>query len=183
MPFVGTSVNGSNLSSVWEWVDGCSLYSLLRAESLSYSTLPNHPITLAMLVDIAIQVAEALAHLHHHHVLHQSLSTHDVLIAADGSVRVSDYGLETIKRTLKRKGYANRIQYSSPEALYVRSAPSRTTHLAPLVSAVSDLLLGRSAKSRASSRGRCVCLWSGAVGDVLLYRVRGVRSAPCSARH
>jgi serine/threonine protein kinase len=118
VPFHGLSI-ATNLASVWAWTEGCSLYSLLRSESQPYSILYTQPITLAMLVDIAIQIAEAMAYLHKNQLLHLSLTSHNILITVDGTVKVCDYGLERVKQHLRCIGYPNRIHYSSPEMLLV----------------------------------------------------------------
>jgi protein kinase-like protein len=69
---------------VTEFVEGASLAALIGA----FGRLPAD-----VVIEMARQVAAALAELHKHGVHHQRLDTRQVLIGLSGEVKISDYGL------------------------------------------------------------------------------------------
>lgn len=69
---------------VMELVDGQSLDDLLCA---------GEPLPIARAVEIAEQVAEALAEAHSHGVVHRDIKPSNIIIDEDGEVKVLDFGL------------------------------------------------------------------------------------------
>lgn len=78
----GTAGDG-RLYMATEFVDGSDLRRLLRAERL--------PAARAM--DIFSKVCAAVEHAHTHGVVHRDLKPGNILVAADGAVKVADFGL------------------------------------------------------------------------------------------
>jgi Tol biopolymer transport system component/predicted Ser/Thr protein kinase len=66
-----------------EYVRGRPLSSIVENEGLPSETVLRY----------GIQVAEALAHAHEHGILHRDLKASNVVVAADGRVKVLDFGL------------------------------------------------------------------------------------------
>jgi eukaryotic-like serine/threonine-protein kinase len=66
-----------------EYVRGRSLSSVVQKDGLPSETVLRY----------GIQVAEALAHAHEHGILHRDLKASNVVVAADGRVKVLDFGL------------------------------------------------------------------------------------------
>lgn len=71
------------LYMVMEFVDGVELFELIKDEPLPFRRALN----------IAIQIAEALAHAHKRGILHRDLKPENVLVTSDDEVKVLDFGL------------------------------------------------------------------------------------------
>jgi serine/threonine protein kinase len=101
---------GQRWHIVMEYVPGGSLRDALRAQS----RLP-----LAQVLRIGLEVADALARAHHLGIVHRDLKPENVLLAADGSPRLSDFGLARgLDSNLTRSGVLiGTLAYVSPEAL------------------------------------------------------------------
>ena len=69
---------------VMEYVDGEALSSIIRTQS---------PIPAAQAASIASDIAKALAYAHRHGVVHRDVKPGNVLITADGQVKVTDFGI------------------------------------------------------------------------------------------
>lgn len=109
----GTVAYGNgNLALVTESF-GRSLASLL-AEA------PGRRLPLAQVLDIGIAVAEGLAQMHEHDVVHKNIEPHSILLDEAGSVRIIDFAIAS-ELSLERKGgvSSQRLEgplgYMSPE--------------------------------------------------------------------
>jgi hypothetical protein len=75
---------------VSEWVEGRALSDVLH----------DGPLSPARATTVTAQVTEAVAHAHSRGVHHLDLDTHNVLVAADGTVKVTDFALgRAVSRT------------------------------------------------------------------------------------
>lgn len=96
---------------VMEYVPGGSLGDLLKRQG----ALP-----LAQTLDIALELADALARAHHLGVVHRDIKPANVLLAADGTPRLTDFGVASLTRSDKRLTQTGMIRgtvdYLSPEA-------------------------------------------------------------------
>ena len=73
---------------VMEYVEGGSLAARLRRD---------HPLPLHLVVSIALDVADAMTRVHRLGILHRDLKPENVLLAADGSARLSDFGIAHLR--------------------------------------------------------------------------------------
>ncbi len=69
---------------VMEYVDGEALSSIIRTQA---------PLTPAQTASVASDIAKALAYAHRHGVVHRDIKPGNVLITADGQVKVTDFGI------------------------------------------------------------------------------------------
>jgi predicted ATPase/DNA-binding SARP family transcriptional activator len=96
---------------VMEYVPGGTLRDLLQEQS---------PLPLERTLDIALELADALARAHHLHVVHRDLKPGNVLLAADGTPRLTDFGMARLEREDTRLTLTGAIigspAYLSPEA-------------------------------------------------------------------
>ena len=94
---------------VMELVEGTTLARLLKAEG---------PLPLPKAVDIAVQVADALACAHTHGVIHRDVKPANILLRSDGHVKVADFGIAKAGagNDLTRTGVVmGTAKYLSPE--------------------------------------------------------------------
>ncbi|EIV92660.1 WD40 repeat-containing protein [Frankia sp. QA3] len=73
-----------------EWVDGGSLADAVRNRRI-YRGGPSA--ALRRVLDVAIQFAWGLAHAHQHGLVHQDVKPANVMLARDGTAKVTDFGL------------------------------------------------------------------------------------------
>lgn len=78
--------HGDDPYFVMEYVDGGSLHKFLETNNPSIGTIAS----------IAVQVADALNAVHALPVVHRDLKPHNILIAADGTVKLIDFGVAKI---------------------------------------------------------------------------------------
>lgn len=69
---------------VMEYVDGQSLKELIHAQA---------PLPVDRALDLATQIAEAVAHAHRAGIVHRDLKPQNILITADDRVKVTDFGI------------------------------------------------------------------------------------------
>ncbi len=104
-----TGRDGDFAYIVMELVEGTTLARLLKSEG---------PLPVAKAVDVAVQVADALACAHAHGVVHRDVKPANILLREDGHVKVADFGIakagngDDLTRTGVVMGTA---KYLSPE--------------------------------------------------------------------
>ncbi len=91
-----------------EFIKGSSLRKIFQ----------HQPYTLKRAMDVLLQVAYALAHLHAHGVVHGDLKPENILIDEQGKVKVIDFGISTVLSDEKKQTPARFLGtpiYMSPE--------------------------------------------------------------------
>jgi len=105
---------------VMEYVSGGSLADLLINQPL----LPFDRI-----VSIALELSDALSRAHHLHILHRDIKPANVLLAKDGTPRLTDFGLARIgqlPRLTETGSILGTFYYLSPEAVENREVNERS---------------------------------------------------------
>ncbi len=120
-----------------EWVDGETLRDKVRRDG----ALP-----WAEAVALAEQVLEAAAHLHAVGVVHRDIKSGNVMLAADGTAKLGDFGLakgETLGATLTETGVAlGTPGYMAPEV--IRGGPATpASDLYSMGAMLFEMLTGR----------------------------------------
>ncbi len=90
---------GNQSFIIMQYVEGETLYSRIRKE----------PLTLGESLDIASQVADALAEAHSHGIIHRDIKPQNVIITPRGKVKVLDFGLAKIVHPEKIAASAEEI--------------------------------------------------------------------------
>lgn len=93
---------------VMEWVDGCSLETLLSQGSIS------RPLARK----IVCEICEALGYMHRKQVVHRDIKPHNILVTYNGqNVKIIDFGLSDADSYKVFKAPAGTRLYASPELL------------------------------------------------------------------
>lgn len=105
---------------VMEFVGGGSLANLLDAQ-------PQLPVE--RVVAIGLELADALSRAHHLHILHRDIKPANILLAEDGTPRLTDFGLariEQLPRLTEVGSILGTFYYLSPEAVENRAVNERS---------------------------------------------------------
>ncbi len=118
-----------------EFIRGVSLRQFLMQQSFS----------LKRCLDIIIQVAYALCHLHTHGVIHRDLKPENILIAEDGEVKVIDFGIAQLHEDEPRKTHQimGTPSYMSPEQKENPANASFSSDIFSLGIIAYELILGK----------------------------------------
>jgi serine/threonine-protein kinase len=103
-----------------EYIEGRELAALTRE---------GRPLPLQQALDIAVQVAEGLAYAHAHGVVHRDIKPANVLLAADGTAKIADFGIARMRSAEARAEAVNVLgspRYMSPEQVLGRRADHRS---------------------------------------------------------
>lgn len=95
---------------VMELVDGITLKQYIKEQ---HSFLPNEE-----MLDISKQIAQAIEHAHFNHIVHRDIKPHNILMAGDGRVKVSDFGIAravTSSTVVNTNEIVGSVHYTSPE--------------------------------------------------------------------
>jgi serine/threonine protein kinase/predicted Zn-dependent protease len=91
-----------------EYIDGKSIKELIRDQTLSVDKV----------VDIAIQIGEGLNAAHKKDIIHRDVKSENVMLTAEGVVKITDFGLAKLKgatKLTKTGTTMGTLQYMSPE--------------------------------------------------------------------
>jgi hypothetical protein len=103
---------------VTEFCGGGSLDSYLKARAC----------TLLEKIDILLDVAEGLYHLHRHNIVHRDLAVRNLLLSADGTVKVADFGMsrDTVNDGNTTKSNMGPLRWMSIESLRSQQFSTRS---------------------------------------------------------
>lgn len=122
-----------------EFVQGISLRQFIQQKSLSRKRA----------LEILLQVAYALCHLHTHGVVHRDLKPENILITESGDIKVIDFGIAQMKTNVEKERITQKKRlmgtpvYMSPEQ---KENPSKVSYASDIYSLgiiAYELLLGR----------------------------------------
>ncbi|BBM86000.1 serine/threonine-protein kinase [Candidatus Uabimicrobium amorphum] len=99
-----------------EYIEGCTLSTLIKEKQISP----------ALLIDILIEICDALAHAHHEQILHRDIKPSNIMIDHDQKPKIMDFGLAKVfDRTqldLSKTGdVLGTVFYMAPEQLNGRA--------------------------------------------------------------
>jgi serine/threonine-protein kinase len=72
---------------------------LVEGRDLSTTIASNEPLGLERKLDIVIEVLEGLAYAHEHGVIHRDIKPSNIRVAADGRIKIMDFGIARLQST------------------------------------------------------------------------------------
>ncbi len=129
------SVDGLHYLSL-EFVEGNSLDQLIK----NNGKMPLHEV-----LDISIQVCNALEHAHQKKIIHRDIKPHNILVDTKGKVKVTDFGIAKAisSATITHAGgMLGSVQYFSPEQAKGERATERSD-IYSLAIVLYEMLTGR----------------------------------------
>ncbi|NTV36147.1 MAG: protein kinase [Anaerolineaceae bacterium] len=117
---LATVDEGTRHYIIMEYVSGGSLADLILRE-------PQLP--LEQVVSIGLELSDALSRAHHLHILHRDIKPANILLAEDGTPRLTDFGLARIgqlPRLTETRSILGTFYYLSPEVFEGREANERS---------------------------------------------------------
>lgn len=91
----GVSLDGAYPCIVLEFCGGGSLDSLMHKGAVLSAEKKR---------EYALKIAFGLIHLHNNHIVHRDLAARNILLANDGSPKVSDFGMSRVIQDEEAKG-------------------------------------------------------------------------------
>jgi eukaryotic-like serine/threonine-protein kinase len=117
--------SGDSFYIVSEYVQGHTLFKLIE----------NGPTPVMQLIDIAIQIARALAAAHEQGIIHRDLKPENVILTESGAIKILDFGLARVEpgrgvnpesRITRTGVFLGTPAYASPEQLLGAEVDRRT---------------------------------------------------------
>jgi eukaryotic-like serine/threonine-protein kinase len=102
---------------------------LIEGRKLATLTRKGRLLPLRQALDIAVQIAEGLAYAHAHGVIHRDMKPANVLLAADGTAKIADFGVARMRSSETKSDAAKMhgsTRYMAPEQVLGRRADHRS---------------------------------------------------------
>ncbi len=107
----------------------------IEGETLKEYIEQHAPLSHEKAVDIGAQLCDALFYSHSHHLIHRDIKPQNILMTADGTIKVTDFGIARIAQqsttTMNASQAVGSVHYASPEQVRGR----RTTAQSDIYSA------------------------------------------------
>lgn len=112
LKLLGACTTWGNLALVTEYCSCGSLYHLLHSPNSAH-------LSWAEVLQICLGVAQGMAHLHAHKVLHRDLKSANLLLSDNGEVKIADFGLSKTLQDMQgaHTGGLGTYQWMAPEVL------------------------------------------------------------------
>ena len=125
-------LNHPNVVGVYDWGGGTEPFIVMEfveGRSLRAELKERGPLPPAEVAAVGAQIADALAHAHHHGVVHRDVKPSNVLLTPGGSVKVTDFGIaqSAVGEALTEPGVVlGTVGYLSPEQVAGLPADARS---------------------------------------------------------
>ncbi|MEN9344159.1 MAG: ser/Thr protein kinase [Chlamydiota bacterium] len=127
-----------------EWEQGLYIaMELIRGVSLK-QFISQHSLSLKRALEIILQVAYALEHLHQHGIIHRDLKPENILITEDGDIKVIDFGIAQLhEEKHPSPAVVGTPNYMSPEQKENSSPLTFASDIYSLGIILYELILGK----------------------------------------
>ncbi len=125
-------LNHPNVVGVYDWGGGIEPFIVMEfveGRSLRAELKERGPLPPAEVAAVGAQIADALAHAHHHGVVHRDVKPSNVVLTPGGSVKVTDFGIaqSAVGEALTEPGVVlGTVGYLSPEQVAGLPADARS---------------------------------------------------------
>lgn len=116
------SLSHTNIVNVYDVGEDGGVYYIVmeyvHGDTLKKAILDKAPFDTLTTLSVAIQMASALSHAHKNHIIHRDIKPQNILVAVDGTIKVTDFGIAraataaTVTTTANALGS---VHYFSPE--------------------------------------------------------------------
>uniref|UniRef100_A0A914ZQP5 Raf homolog serine/threonine-protein kinase n=1 Tax=Parascaris univalens TaxID=6257 RepID=A0A914ZQP5_PARUN len=114
-----------DLAIVTQWCEGSSLYRHIHVIE------PRIDFEMSSIIDICKQIAQGMNYLHSRHIIHRDLKTNNIFLTEDGTVKIGDFGLATVKTrwsgSHQNQQPTGSILWMAPEVIRMQDANPYTT--------------------------------------------------------
>jgi tetratricopeptide (TPR) repeat protein/tRNA A-37 threonylcarbamoyl transferase component Bud32/TolB-like protein len=156
------TLNHPNVAAVYDVLDSGGrahiVMEYVPGESLAEQVHQNGAMPIARVVQIGMQLCDALAEAHGHEVIHRDLKPANVRVTPDGRVKVLDFGLAKRPAALAVAGLESRHVVAESVAVAYGQVVGTPIYMAP------EVLLGETADKRSDIYSLGVTLFELAVG-------------------
>jgi predicted Ser/Thr protein kinase len=130
-----------------EWEKGLYIaMELIQGISLR-QFITQHSLSIKRALEIILQVAYALQHLHSHGIIHRDLKPENILITEEGEIKVIDFGIAQLREEGKTRSDASRFlgtpNYMSPEQKENPSSAVAASDIYSLGVVLYELIIGK----------------------------------------
>ncbi len=141
-----TLTNHPNIVKLYgqgEWEQGLYIaMELIHGISLKQFII-QHSLSLKRALEIILQVAYALHHLHSHGVIHRDLKPENILITEEGEIKVIDFGIAQLHEEPPSTTFLGTPNYMSPEQKENASSVTFASDIYSLGIILYELILGK----------------------------------------
>ncbi|KHN71040.1 Raf -like protein serine/threonine-protein kinase [Toxocara canis] len=114
-----------DLAIVTQWCEGSSLYRHIHVIE------PRVDFEMSSIIDICKQIAQGMNYLHSRHIIHRDLKTNNIFLTEDGTVKIGDFGLATVKTrwsgSHQNQQPTGSILWMAPEVIRMQDVNPYTT--------------------------------------------------------
>jgi len=113
---------GENPFIVMEYIEGKTLHNIIEEHREA-------PMPLSDVIDIAVQIAEALKSAHSKGIVHRDIKSENIMVTETGQVKVMDFGLARLRGVTKlaeTSSTVGTLAYMSPEQIQGQEVDARS---------------------------------------------------------
>ncbi len=144
-----TSLTHPNIVNIYDVGEENELYYIVMeyvdGQTLKQYIQQNSPLRVEKAIEIMRQLASAISHAHHNHIIHRDIKPHNILIDHEGNVKITDFGIAmalSATSITQTNSVLGSVHYLSPEQARGGMA-NRKSDIYSLGIVMFELLTGR----------------------------------------
>jgi serine/threonine-protein kinase len=145
-----------NIATAYDFAEGSRNFYLVRelveGKTLKQMLDEGVPLTVPGRAAMLLQIGEGLQYAHGQGVVHGSINPYNVMVLADGAIKIVDFGIDLLKSQKFPSGFSGLIPYMAPE-LIIGGKAGELTDLFAYGAVGYELMTGRHPFCRSEHRG------------------------------